>query len=109
MLKQFYFFLLKSIAEEKSLYHTQKAPKGIVWRRPHQVIKNPQFVVDGFNRCDMDQGYVGNCWFIAGCVGIMQSPTCFAKVVPQNQSFTEDYAGIAGNFTIIKLLKNIIF
>ena len=24
------------------------------------------FVVDGFARCDMDQGYIGNCWFIAG-------------------------------------------
>ncbi len=81
-------------AEEKSLYYTQKAPRGIIWKRPYEVSRNPQFVVDGFDRCDMDQGYVGNCWFIAGCVGIMQSPACFAKVVPQNQSFTQSYAGI---------------
>lgn len=43
----------------------------IQWKRPNQVCRNPQFVVNGFNRCDMDQGAVGNCWFIAGCVGIM--------------------------------------
>ena len=34
------YSLTKLIAEEKSLYHTQKAPKRIVWRRPDQVIKN---------------------------------------------------------------------
>jgi hypothetical protein len=41
----------------------------------------------------MDQGYVGNCWFIAGCVGIMQSDMCFVKVVPPDQNFEDDYAG----------------
>lgn len=29
-------------------------------------MENADFVVDGFGRCDMDQGYIGNCWFIAG-------------------------------------------
>ena len=56
-------------------------------------MSNPKFVVSDFERCDMDQGYVGNCWFIAGCVGIMQSEKCFAKVVPRDQNFDDDYAG----------------
>lgn len=42
----------------------------------------------------MDQGALGNCWFIAGCVGIMQSESLFAKVVPGDQSFTENYNGM---------------
>ena len=56
-------------------------------------MSNPKFVVSDFERCDMDQGYVGNCWFIAGCVGIMQSEKCFAKVGPRDQNFDDDYAG----------------
>ena len=73
-------------------------------------MSSPKFVVGEYVRCDMDQGklitsidhiylliyyqgYVGNCWFIAGCVGIMQSKECFAKVVPKHQNFEDDYAG----------------
>ncbi|CAF0859466.1 unnamed protein product [Brachionus calyciflorus] len=81
-------------ASDRSLYFSRRAPAGIVWKRPNQVKRNAQFVVDGFDRCDMDQGSIGNCWFIAGVVGIMQSPKLFAKVVPSDQSFTDNYAGI---------------
>ena len=73
--------------------------------------------MQGFGRCDMDQGYIGNCWFIAGkywlfiikyniysasyflsllsiaCVGLMQNEKLFAKVVP-HQNFEDDYAGL---------------
>ena len=31
-----------------------------------EVKPRAKFVVNGFDRCDMDQGYIGNCWFIAG-------------------------------------------
>lgn len=31
-----------------------------------EVRHDAEFVVDGFKRCDMDQGSIGNCWFIAG-------------------------------------------
>jgi len=81
-------------AVARSLFTTQKGPQGIRWKRPKEVRRNAKFVVNGFDRCDMDQGAIGNCWFIAGCVGIMQSPACFAKVVPQDQGFDSDYAGI---------------
>ena len=57
-------------------------------------MRNPKFVVDGFGRGDLDQGFVGNCWFIAGCVGIMQSNRIFAKVVPTDQSFDDNYGGM---------------
>lgn len=55
------------------------------------------FVVDEFARCDMDQGYIGNCWFIAACVGIMQNKKLFSKVVPKDQSFSDNYTGLTLN------------
>jgi hypothetical protein len=58
------------------------------------VFENPKFCVDRFDRADLDQGYLGNCWFVAGCAGIMQSPACFARVVPTDQGYNADYAGI---------------
>ncbi|CAF0941871.1 unnamed protein product [Brachionus calyciflorus] len=78
----------------ESLFHSNNSIGEIQWMRPREASENPQFVVDGFGRCDMDQGNLGNCWFIAACVGIMQSPKLFAKVVPEDQSFDENYAGI---------------
>lgn len=81
-------------ASNESLYFGQEPPAGIQWLRPHEVSEDPLFVVDEFDRCDMDQGYIGNCWFIAGAVGIMQNEKIFAKVVPPDQDFADNYAGI---------------
>ncbi len=73
-------------ANDRSLYYTKRSPPGIIWKRPKvtsiylikylrkkyqsfyfkEINPDAEFVVDGFNRCDMDQGFVGNCWFIAG-------------------------------------------
>ena len=78
----------------KSLYYSQTPSGQIEWKRPREACENAQFVVDDFGRCDMDQGNLGNCWFIAGVVGIMQSPKMFAKVVPADQSFEHNYCGI---------------
>ncbi|RMZ98045.1 calpain-6, partial [Brachionus plicatilis] len=66
-------------ADGSSLYFTQMPPQGVMWLRPKEANPDAEFVSAGFGRCDMDQGYLGNCWFIAGCVGIMQCPKLFAK------------------------------
>lgn len=31
-----------------------------------EITNDPQFSIGDFERCDMDQGQLGNCWFIAG-------------------------------------------
>ena len=77
-----------------SIYYTKKVKEGVVWKRPKQINPNAQFVIDGFSRLDFYQGANGNCWFIAGCVGIIQSKKLFSKVVPENQSFSKNYAGL---------------
>ena len=73
--------------------YSRAAPSGAKWKRPPQVTNKPQFVVDGFDRNDLVQGSIGDCWFIAACVGILQSKKCFAKVVPTDQNFDDKYCG----------------
>lgn len=80
-------------ANDQSLSYSQMPPQGVRWMRPREADSDAQFVCGDFDRCDIDQGFLGNCWFIAGVVGIMQLPKVFAKVVPSDQSFDSGYSG----------------
>jgi hypothetical protein len=43
----------------------------------------------------IDQGQLGNCWFIAGCAAVTLVPELITKVVPPNQEcLGKNYAGI---------------
>uniref|UniRef100_UPI00398F662A calpain-14-like n=1 Tax=Pristiophorus japonicus TaxID=55135 RepID=UPI00398F662A len=64
------------------------------WRRPHQIHRNPQFVVDGITRFDVCQGTVGDCWFLAALASLTMQQDLFAHVVPHNQDFQRNYFGI---------------
>lgn len=55
----------------------------------------------------MDQGCIGNCWFIAAVSGVAQKENLISNVVPKDQSFTENYAG---NFIFTyKYIKTVYF
>jgi hypothetical protein len=47
-------------------------------------------------RCtDLNQGFLGNCWFVAAAYGIIENDDLFRKVVPMDNSFDdEQYSGI---------------
>ncbi|CAF3599350.1 unnamed protein product [Rotaria sp. Silwood1] len=82
-------------ATNKSIYHSGKVLNDVQWYRPPIVYRKPQFVIDGFQRGDLDQGEIGNCWFIAAAGAVTLNPDLLQRVVPPNQSFDEnDYAGI---------------
>ncbi|KAI3381270.1 hypothetical protein SNEBB_003662 [Seison nebaliae] len=82
-------------AKGSSLYYTQMPSRGIKWKRPHEICRNPKFFVNEATRFDLDQGYVGNCWFIAAVVAITQNEKLLNKVVPHDQDFDDaDYCGI---------------
>ncbi|XP_072541850.1 calpain-3b [Salminus brasiliensis] len=81
-------------ADDSSLYFNQKFPLKLVWKRPSEICKNPQFIVGGANRTDICQGDLGDCWLLAAIACLTLNETLLYRVVPADQSFTENYAGI---------------
>lgn len=79
---------------ESNIYYSKRLPKGLKWLRPHQICKEPKFIVDTANANDLDQGFLGNCWFVAGTTAITYLPELFHKVVPKYQEFDQNYAGV---------------
>ncbi|KAL3232016.1 hypothetical protein MRX96_023099 [Rhipicephalus microplus] len=72
-----------------------KDPKfPVVWLRPPEMCNNPKLFVDGASRFDVVQGSVGNCWMVASAANLTLNDELFYRVVPDDQSFHEDYAGI---------------
>jgi hypothetical protein len=68
-----------------------------------EVVKNAKFVVKGYERFDIVQGLLGDCWFIASVAGILNNKDLFERVVPQGQDFEKNYNG---KNSFIDLLKN---
>jgi len=73
--------------------------KELVWRRPHDIIKEsqlaPKFIVGSKVRFDVDQGSLGDCWFMAALATLATRPALLETVAPSNQSFEAGkYAGI---------------
>lgn len=68
--------------------------KNILWKRPHEICSHPKFVVNGFSRYDVHQGYLGDCWFLAALATLAENKKLFHNVVPENNSFENAYAGI---------------
>ncbi|XP_036437915.1 calpain-3b [Colossoma macropomum] len=81
-------------ADDSSLYFNQKFSLKLVWKRPSEICSNPQFIVGGANRTDICQGDLGDCWLLAAIACLTLNETLRYRVVPPDQSFTENYAGI---------------
>ncbi|XP_063764863.1 calpain-1 catalytic subunit-like isoform X1 [Eleginops maclovinus] len=65
----------------------------VVWLRPHKMVLNPIFEVDGVSRFDFGQGMVGNCWFLASIGALTFQNYILNQVVP-HQKIDEQYCGI---------------
>ena len=77
--------------------HFNKAlnKSGIHWLRPHQISKDPEFVVGKRDRFDVNQGELGNCWFLSALANLAENRKCFDRVVPRDQDFDKrKYKGI---------------
>ena len=65
----------------------------IVWKRPGEIVENPQLIVNGIRRSDPNQGDLGNCWFIAAMTALTQNTIVLRRVIPFDQSFHSNLYG----------------
>ncbi|XP_050828369.1 calpain-13 [Serinus canaria] len=66
----------------------------IQWKRPTELQRNPYLVMDGVSRFDIMQGEIGDCWMLAALGSLTLRKQFLENVLPKDQGFQEDYAGI---------------
>lgn len=81
-------------AEDSSLFYTRRPPKYVEWLRPGEIVREPLLIAEGQTRFDVIQGELGDCWLMAGAASLTLRDELFYRVVPPDQSFTDNYAGI---------------
>ncbi|XP_022217684.2 calpain-B [Drosophila obscura] len=81
-------------ANNASLMFSKRPDRYIEWRRPNEIVDDPQFFVEGYSRFDVQQGELGDCWLLAAAANLTQDSTLFFRVIPPDQDFQENYAGI---------------
>ncbi|KAJ8356229.1 hypothetical protein SKAU_G00190230 [Synaphobranchus kaupii] len=81
-------------ADDSSLFYSHRYPIQFQWKRPPEICENPQFIVGGANRTDICQGDLGDCWLLAAIASLTLNKKLLYRVIPPDQSFTENYAGI---------------
>ncbi|XP_055593662.1 calpain-B-like isoform X2 [Uranotaenia lowii] len=81
-------------ADNSSLTFSGKVRGNLKWLRPGEISKNPVFFEEGFSRFDINQGDLGDCWLLAAAASLTQDDSLFTRVVPMDNSFTDQYAGI---------------
>ncbi|XP_044131032.1 calpain-8-like [Bufo gargarizans] len=78
----------------KDLDPKSQKVQDIVWKRPLEIKPNPQFINEGATRADVWQGSLGDCWFLSSVASLTLNEDCLRRVVPMDQSFDTNYAGI---------------
>lgn len=81
-------------AADRSLSLRTSPGRHFEWLRPHEIWESPEFFVEGYSRFDVVQGELGDCWLLAAISNLTKNPKLFFRVVLDDNSFEENYAGI---------------
>ncbi|XP_035522893.1 calpain-5-like [Morone saxatilis] len=87
-------------ATSVSLYFRKPPPGFVEWKRPGEISNDPHLFVEGISSHDLNQGVVGNCWFVAACSCLALKPNLWKKVIPDyseqewDPKHPENYTGI---------------
>ncbi|KAJ8246914.1 hypothetical protein GJAV_G00256740 [Gymnothorax javanicus] len=88
------------LATDKSLFYQKSPPAPVEWKRPKEICDDPQLIVEGISAHDLNQGTLGNCWFVAACSCLALRKELWNKVIPDwkeqewDPIHPERYAGI---------------
>jgi len=72
--------------------------KKVKWMRAKDIAKGngyerPHVFKENHTRFDINQGYLGDCWFLAALALLPAYPKVFDKVMDQKQTFDNNPAG----------------
>lgn len=87
------------VADRSALFISKDLnPFRISWMRPYELVgseQTPQLMVDGMTRDDIQQGSLGDCWYLSSCAAVSQQERFMSKIMPRNQVlFGDGYKGI---------------
>ena len=63
----------------KSLFYS-RVEHEIEWRRPRELAPRPALVVNGISADDLNEGELGNTWFVSACAWLTKFPELFYRV-----------------------------
>ena len=68
----------------------------VVWKRPHEIVDNPKMYLADASKNDINQGQLGNCWFLAPLAILCQHDELLKRVCPDQtlDPSDEDYDGL---------------
>lgn len=81
-------------AVDSSLMFSKRPDRRYEWLRPNEICEDPKFFVEGYSRFDVQQGELGDCWLLAAAANLTQANNLFFRVIPDDNDFEENYAGI---------------
>jgi len=79
--------------DDGSLFFSERQ-YGLEWRRAAELVAEPSLMEGGGDRLDINQGELGDCWLLAAMANLTMDKRVRARVVPLDQSFSCEYAGV---------------
>ncbi|XP_073407780.1 calpain-5-like [Dendrobates tinctorius] len=85
-------------ASNQSLYYSRSPPRVVEWKRPQDLVRAPRLFSDGgISPRDLQQGSLGNCWFVAAVSCLAGDPSIWKKVIPSPEEQDWPHSGASSS------------